>query len=216
MPSFLNKIINLGRKKEADSMACNFLLLLCTLTRSSLANSLLPADGDLKPAKHASTEMRAGTSAPSPTSPKFLDDHPHTYADSNGASRTLGTRSKHKSEDALRNMAQLWKSTSPPTSPRSPTISEAPQLDLTLAISSSVLHSDGKEGEYTVQEKNDAPDEFGTLLLVPDRDHFTMLSDEDVATKLLTPKDVIRLVQAASAVIHAQGEIVFEFYFAFN
>lgn len=153
--------------------------------------------------------MRAGASVPSPTSPKFFDDPSPDVNASNGGSRTLGARSKHKSEDALRNasLAQIWKTTtSPPASPRSPTTSSAPQLDLALAISSSIPRRDGKEGEGGVEEKNDVADEFGTLLLVPDGDRFTMLSDEDIAAKLLTPKDVIRLVQATSAVIHAQGE----------
>jgi len=208
MPSFLNKIINIARRKETDRMTCNFLFLLCVLTRSSLPNSLiLTTDDDLKSPKLGSTEMRAGTSAPSPTSPKFFDDPARPYPDvnaSNGGSRTLGPRSKHKSEEPLR-IAQLWKgTTSPPASPRSPTTSTAPKLDLDLIISTSIPHQD----EKGVEEKNDGPDEFGALLLVPDRDRFTMLSDEDIAAKSLTPEDVSGLVQAASAVIHAQGQIL--------
>lgn len=202
MPSFLNKFIHLGRKRDSDSMPCNFLFLLCALTRSSV-NSLILTEDDLKPAKLGSTEMRSGPSAPSPTSPKFFDD-PYLDA-SNGGSRTLGAR-RPKSEDALRNVsiAQFFKSASPPTSPRSPTTSFAPKLDIALPISSSIPRSEDAGGKG-VDEKNAVVDEFGALLLGPDADRFTMLSDEDIATTSLTPKEVITLVQAASAVIHAQG-----------
>lgn len=122
---------------------------------------------------------------------------------SNNGSRSLGPRTKTKSEDQLRNtsIAQLWKATSPPTSPRSPTsqsggVDSAPKLDVVLPTS---------RGAGGGAAEDDDSDEFGALLFSPSRDRVILLSEEQISSKSLTPKDVIRLLQAASTVIHAQG-----------
>lgn len=149
--------------------------------------------------------MRTGSSVPSPPSSRFTGSNVDVSAAnaSNSGSRSLGPRTKTKSEDALRNasIAQLWKPTSPPTSPRSPTsqsggVDFAPKLDVVLPTS---------RGPGGGAAEDDDADEFGALLFSPSRDRVTLLSEEQISRKSLTPKDVLRLLQAASTVIHAQG-----------
>lgn len=156
------------------------------------------ADDELKSKQTGSTDMRTGSSSPGLSSPKFTGSNVDVNV-ANGGSQSLGPRSRTKSDDALRKM---WNTTSPPTSPRSPSppthASAPPKLDVPLSLSSP--RAGGTGGE----EENDT-DEFGSLIFSQELGRVTLLSDEKISSKSLSPKDLIGLVQAASTVINAQG-----------
>lgn len=164
-------------------------------------------DGELS-IKPTSADMRSGASVPSPASAKF--DHGNLDVNAaNGGSRTLGARPK--SQDPLRGSSTvgLFKSAaSPPTSPRTTSTPSggAPKLDFVLPATLTSPRLDGDFGG--ILGESDTTDEFGALIYNQEREPVTLLSEDDISGKALAPKDVAFLVEAATTVINAQGEIL--------